>query len=228
MRGLLVLVVSGCAGVAAAPAPPPAAVEHTLGTPFAVPGETMIFEVSLRGMRVGRVEVGVGQPGWVEGKHAIIVKSHGETEGLVSLLGDLDWTLETTIDLETGRPIASVEDAAITFRGKTETEHDASTDDTHDVHSSIVALRGWRSAPNQKTTLELEIADASIDLALHEGGHDWIDRPAVRYDGVAFGKWPFKIWLSDDTARVPLRMETSTKWGRIGVELVEYTAPRDL
>lgn len=228
VRGFLVLCVSGCAGVAAAPAPVATAVEQPVGAPVAVPGETMIFEISLRGLRVGRVQVAVGQPGWFEGKRAIIVKSRGETDGLVSLLGELDWTLETTIDLDSGRPIKTVEDAVITFRGKTETNHDTSSDDTHNIHSSVLALRGWRSAPNQKAALDVEIADARVDLELHEAGHDWVEKPAVRYEGVAFDKFPFKIWLSDDTARVPLRMQTSTKWGAIAVELVEYTAPRDL
>jgi Protein of unknown function (DUF3108) len=184
VRGLLVSCVCGCAGVAAAP-PPPAAVESPLGAPLAIPGETMVFEISLRGLHVARVQVAVGQPGWFEGKRAIIVKSHGETDGLVSLLGELDWTLETTIDLETGHPLSTVEDAVITFRGKTETNHDTRSDDTHNVHSSVIALRGWHSTPNQKTALEVD-------------------------------------------ARVPLRMQTQTKWGGIAVELVEYAAPRDL
>ena len=227
VRGfLVVLCVSGCAGVAAAPptpAPTAAPIEH----PLAIPGEGMVFEISLRGLRVARVQVAVGQPGWFEGKRAIIVKSHGETDGLVALLGELDWTLETTIDLEHGRPIRTVEDAVITFRGKTETNHDISTSETHSIHSAVCALRGWRSSPNQHAELDLDIADAGIELALHEAGHDWIDKPAVRYEGLAFGKFPFKIWLSDDTARVPLRMQTATKWGQIVVELVEYTAARD-
>jgi hypothetical protein len=188
----------------------------------------MVFEISLRGLRVGRIQVAVGQPGWFEGKRAIIVKSRGQTDGLVSLLGELDWTLETTIDLETGHPITTVEDVVITFRGKTETKHDTSRDGTHNVHSSVLALRGWHSAPNQKVALEVEIADASIEIELRERGHDWVDKPAVRYEGIARAKWPFKFWLSDDTARVPLRMQTQTKWGGIAIELVEYAAPRDL
>jgi hypothetical protein len=69
-----------------------------------------------------------------------------------------------------------------------------------------------------------------LPLQFQESAHEFLDRagqPAVRYDGVARGKFPFKIWISDDTARVPLRMETSTKWGAVVVELVEYNAPRD-
>jgi hypothetical protein len=202
-------------------------VQHPLGTPLVVPGETMVFEISFRGLRVARVQVAVGQPGWVGGRRAIIVKSHGETDGLVAMLGGLDWLLETTIDLERGTPIESREHATITFRGKTENSDEHRTDDTHTIHSAVTALRGWRSSPDQHGQIELRIADARISLDVHEAGRDFIDKPAVRYEGVARGKFPFKIWLSDDTARVPLRMQTSTKWGAIAIELVEYTAPRD-
>src|SRR5512139_2417600 len=122
MHGLLVVVSAvwlvACAGVAAAPQPAPAVqapTVATLTTPLAIPGESMVYEISFRGLRAARVQVAVGQPGWVEGRPSIIVKSHGETDGLVALIGELDWTLETTIDLEHGMPLLTVEDAKITF-----------------------------------------------------------------------------------------------------------------
>ena len=230
MRGLLVVVVAGCAGVAAAPPPPVAAVHQPLGTPLTIPGESMVYEIAFRGLRVARVQVAVGQPGWVGGRRAIIVKSRGVTDGLVALLGDLDWQLETTIDLEGGTPLRTIEEAVVTFRGKTETNREDTADATHTVHSAITVLRGWHSAPGQVAQLELRIADARMGVEIHEAAREFLDaagKPVVRYDGVARAKFPFKIWISDDTARVPLRMQTSTKWGAIEVELVEYNAPRD-
>ena len=230
MRGLLVVMLAGCAGVAAAPPPPVAAVHQPLGTPLAIPGESMVYEIAFRGLRVARVQVAVGQPGWVDGQRAIIVKSRGVTDGIVALLGDLDWQLETTIDLERGTPLRTTEEAVVTFRGKTERHRDDTTSPTHTVHSAVTVLRGWRSAPGQAAQLELRIADARMGVELHDAAREFLDetgKPAVRYDGVARSKFPFKIWLSDDTARVPLRVETSTKWGAIEVELVEYDAPRD-
>ena len=229
VRGLLFVVVVGCAGVAAAPAPAPpvAVVEVPLGTPLAVPGETMVYAITLRGLAVARVQVAVGQPGWFERHPAIIVKSHGETDGLVALIGELDWTLETTIDLERGTPLLTVEDAIITFRGKKEANHERNESSTHTIHSAVIALRGWRASPGQHGTIGMQIADAHIELDVHEAGREFLDKPAVRYEGIARGKYPFKIWLSDDTARVPLRMQTATKWGEVAIELVEYTAPRD-
>lgn len=228
MRGLLVVLLAGCTAVGAAPPPPPVpAVLHPLGRPLAIPGEGMLYEVTFRGLRVGRVQVGVGEPGWFEGRRAIIVESRGVTDGIVALLGELDWQLATTIDLERGRPLLTIEEAHLTFRGKTRTERSRSTRDVHSIHSAAAALRGWRSAPGQHARLAVRIDAAHLELALHEAGRDLLDQPAVRYEGVARGKYPFTIWISDDTARVPLRLRTSTRWGGIGVDLVEYTAPRD-
>lgn len=236
MHGLLVvgsaLWLMACAGVAAAPPPAPAAQAPaiaTLTTPLAIPGESMVYEISFRGMRAARVQVAVGQPGWIEGRPSIIVKSRGETEGLIALIGELDWQLETTIDLERGTPLLTVEDAKVTFRGETEDHHERSTDSVHSIHSAVIALRGWRALANQQAQMEVQIADARLDVSLREGVHEMLDtgRPAVRYDGIARSRFPFKMWISDDLARVPLRMHTSTKWGSVAVELAEYNAPRD-
>jgi hypothetical protein len=231
VRGLLVLVFAACARVAAAPsAPAPAPVQHPLGAPLAIPGESMVFELTFRGLQVARVQVAIGQPGWVDGKPSIIVKSHGETDGLVALIGELDWTLATTMHLVDGTPLLVEEDAIIKFRGKTDTNHERSTDARHTIHSAVCVLRGWRSRAGQEGSLAMRVDQAHIELRFHEAAREFLEvagKPAVRYDGVARGKFPFKIWISDDTARVPLRLETSTKWGDVAVELVEYNAPRD-
>jgi hypothetical protein len=226
---------AACAGVSAAPMPPPApAVKpklEPLGAPFLVPGESMIYEVTFRGMRVGRVQVAVGKPGFVNERSAIIIKSAGETDGLLSLIGDLDWNLETTLDMEKGTPIKTVEHAVVTLAGKTETtDRTREESDTHSIHSAAVILRGWHSLPAQEASFEMRIDAAHVDVTLHEAAREFLDvadKPAVRYDGVARSKFPFKLWFSDDAARVPLLLRTATKWGNIVVELVEYNAPRD-
>jgi hypothetical protein len=232
VHGLLVVLLAGCAGVAAAPAPPaptlPAVV--TLGAPLAIAGESMIYEITFRGLRVARVQVAVGQAGWTDGHPSIIVKSHGETDGLIALLGELDWTLSTTMDLVRGVPLLVEEDAIVTFRGKTKTHHDRSTSPTHSIHSAVCALRGWRSLQTQQAEVEMRIDDTELDIKLQDAAREFLEsagKPAVRYDGVASEEFPFKMWISDDLARVPLRVETSTKWGAVTVELVEYNAPRD-
>lgn len=231
MRGLLPVLLAGCTGVAAAPAPAPTApAQHPLGAPLALADESMIYEISFRGFRVAQVQVAVGKPGWFEGRPAIIVKSHGETDGIISLLGDLDWELTTTIDLEHGTPIETKERAVVTFRGKTKTHEDTRRDGVHSVHSAATLMRGWRSVAGQRGNFDVRIDRARLAIAVTDAAREFLDRaskPAVRYDGVARDKYPFKVWLSDDAARVPLSLHTSTKWGAVAIELVEYNAPRD-
>ncbi len=232
MRGLVLVALCGCAGVAAAPSPPVPAVErHPLGAPLVVPGEAMVYDVSFRGIHVGSVQVAIGKPGWIDDRPAVIVRSHGATEGVLALIGDLDWQLATTIDLDTGMVLQVVEDATVTFNGRTETSHhDRKHESLHSIHSAAAALRGWRSAPAQEEHFHVRIDDATLGIAIHEAAHELLpsgDKPAVRYDGVAHEKFPFEVWVSDDAARVPLRMRTATRWGEVIVELVEYTPPRD-
>src|SRR5688572_13030612 len=105
MRSVLLVALVGCAGVSAAPSPVPAPPTPSLiplGSPHVVPGETMVYEIKFRGLPVARVAVAVGKPGWVEGRPAVIVKSRGQTDGIIALIGEIDWAMETTIDLETG------------------------------------------------------------------------------------------------------------------------------
>jgi hypothetical protein len=33
------------------------------------------------------------------------------------------------------------------------------------------------------------------------------------------------VWISDDAARVPLRMRAATKWGAVSADLIDYVAP---
>lgn len=53
------------------------------------------------------------------------------------------------------------------------------------------------------------------------------NRPAVRYDGNVEDKHRFTVWISDDVARVPLKMRAATKLGVVEAELVHYAAPKD-
>jgi hypothetical protein len=41
------------------------------------------------------------------------------------------------------------------------------------------------------------------------------------------GKHPISAWLSDDDARVPLRMHSGSKLGEIDIEMVSYEVPSD-
>jgi hypothetical protein len=38
---------------------------------------------------------------------------------------------------------------------------------------------------------------------------------------------PMTAWVSDDAARVPLKLVAQSRWGEIAVELVDYQIPSD-
>lgn len=203
-----------------------------IGPPVLFADETMVYAISFRGLSVATVRVAVGKPGWVDGRPAIIIKARGATEGLLTLLGEIDWQLATTIDLSTGEAMHMHEEANVTFAGETK-KIDRDRDTTkHTVVSAVASLRGWRSLPNQEASVDLQIDRLDLTATLHEAAHEFLaaqGKPAVRYEGIAAfdSRVPITMWLSDDVARVPLAMRAATKWGAIAVDLVEYEAPRD-
>jgi hypothetical protein len=232
MRAGFFVVLLGCAGASAHSTPPAPAVEAVeLGAPLLFADETMVYAVSFRGISVATVRVAVGKPGVVEGRPAIIVEAKGATEGLLKLIGDMDWQMETTIDTQLGTVIRAHEIADVKVVGETRhIDRDFGTE--HNVLSAVSALRGWHSKPNQEVSTTVRIDRLSLDVTGREAAHEFLDaqgKPAVRYDGVAEveSKVPITMWLSDDVARVPLAMHAATQWGAIDVELVEYEGPRD-
>lgn len=233
---LLALALVGCA---VAPAATPAPASKAVAQPPAVtldrlhgnPGETMEFAVSLRGFTVGRVQTAVGQPGWIDGRHAIIVKSRATVDGMIAVFTEYLGELTTTLDLERGIPIEMHKEEWIVFNGKHDHDeyHRTWNDETHDPHSAAGVLRGWRSRPGDRGTVTMWFGGGSA-VEVVDAGHVVFpdgNRPAVRYEGKTEDDRRFTVWISDDEARVPLRMTASTKFGVVNAELVHYEAPRD-
>jgi hypothetical protein len=115
-------------------------------------------------------------------------------------------------------------------------------DTLHDAHTAMAALRGWRPQPN--TTRSVVVVGGRrlwrVDVKLI--GSDTIgsavgNRHALVFEGQSFrtrtnlqpenGKpgRTFKVWLSDDADRVPLRVSAQTELGDIVMELTEYSRP---
>ncbi|CAN5722709.1 hypothetical protein BH11MYX3_BH11MYX3_28410 [soil metagenome] len=236
LRFALAVAMVGCAvsprppGPAAAPgAQEPAQLVQTFG----VPGEAMEFAATLRGLAVGRVVTAVGKPGWVDGQRALIVKSRGQSTGMIALLAELVWEQTTTINLDRGHIIDSKEETWTVLAG--EHEHETRSldgaEDVHDIHSATAAVRAWRSLPGQTALLDINFGHHTVHAELRDAGHGFLvsaGEPAVRYEGTFEDEVRFSAWVSDDTARVPLRFECELdRFGRIVVELVHYTAPVD-
>ena len=231
VRGILIVAIAGCTAAAPRAAQPELAtvrIEPARPPTLVFPNETFEFVGKLHGIQVARVQSAVGDAGYVDGKRAIIIRSRGFAEGVLSLVTELTWELTTTLDLEGGLPLEHLEEAWLIFRGEQDHERDERSlragDTDHDVHSLICALRGWTALPHEPVKLTVAIGGAQIRLEVWEAGRgEWIGKfPAVRFEGVGRGKYPFTVWISDDADRVPLLVKAETKWGDIIVELVEY------
>jgi hypothetical protein len=140
------------------------------------PGESMRFELSLRGIVGGEATVGVGKPGLARGKRVIIVRSRIESAGVVSMFKEVKDEVTTWVDLDTGLPLEH--QAAVKFGQKEMTietrfaggvagsfdlavsrpgiytrrvAHQAMPADSpaFDAHSVIGALRAWRAEEGQ-------------------------------------------------------------------------------
>lgn len=227
----VVIALAGCAqGFATAPKPDAAPSE--LGQTFGVPGEAMEYQVSLRGVTVGRVQVAVGKPGTFDAHRAIIVRSRGTSAGFLSLITNLKWELTTTLDLDSGLPLHELEESWLESDGEPEHHRNDRNwgERGFNLHAAAGALRGWRSQSGQRARFDVTIDQATIDVELWDAAREYLPsakQPAVRYDGIAREKYSFSVWISDDEARVPLYLRTGTKWGEVTVELVRYDPPTE-
>ena len=149
----MVVALVGCTGVK--PVHDRVHATPLAGTVLVVPGETMEFRIALRGVTMGEVETAIGKPGDVGGKHAVIVRSRGKTDGILKLFGDITWELTSTIDLARGEPIEDREEAWVEFAGQkdhADERHQWADDDRrHDIHSAVGVVRGWHSKPGDRS-----------------------------------------------------------------------------
>jgi hypothetical protein len=202
-----------------------------LALTYGVPGETMEYEFALRGIPVGRAVVAVGELGWVDGRRALIVRGRGQSAGLAALLAEMVWEMTTTLDMDHGYVIRSHEETTMVFAGeKHEEKRDIGDEQAHDVMSAVGAVRAWRSTPAQRAQISIRFGSSSIDGQLVDARHEYLpsaERPAVKYTGTFEEEFHFTGWISDDTARVPLRFECETPIGALTAELVDYRAPRN-
>ena len=226
MWAFVLVVLAGCTGVK--PVQSHAHAVPLQGAVTVVPGEAMEFEVRLRGIRVGRVQTAIGWPGVVGGHRAVIVRSRGKTDGLLALIGDITWELTSTIDLDSGAALSSVEEAWVEFAGEKHHERQPARDGERDIHATVGAVRGWHSKPGDRSELDCAIGGAHLTIAMWDSGRAFAaHQPAVRYDGIVHDELPIAAWISDDAARVPLRLTAQSPWGEIAVDLVDYQIPTD-
>ncbi len=177
------------------------------------PGESMTFEVSLGGIVGGQAALAVGEPGTVDGKDAIVVRSQISAAGALALVKKVQDDLTTTIDLATGLPTTASADVVFGAKsyhhdarydgGKVELEwhqgdatklrhnsYDFSPSVAHDAHSAMASMRIWEGAPGEARRLYLVGGKRIWQTDMTWVGSETIgtrlgNQQAIRLDGVS-------------------------------------------
>lgn len=238
---LAAVLLSACAGQFANPLESDEMVDATeeerpIGPAHGVEREHVEYEVKLRGIVVGKFQIAVGSRGVVDGRQAVVVRSRGAGAGLADAFGDFQWDLTTTVDIDAGCALEEDDEISIAVGGKRVHEHRTRKftleECRHNVHTGAGALRGWRSHIGSTAVLDVAFDGGAVDIDLTDAARETIgtvlgSTPSIRYDGIVRGKHKLSAWLSDDDARVPLRMHTESKLGDVDVEMVSYEVPSD-
>lgn len=210
------------------PAPAAAAAEaaNALGLH---PGETMAFEVHIAGVLAGQAQLAVGQPGEIDGRQVIVVKSRAATAGAAALIKQISDEATSVIDVETGRPI-SLESlivnsgkrttasakfsggiAEVTYQRPTDTEPKTTKINfgnvvVNDAHTAMAQLRGWKATKGSVRTVYVIGGRRLWRVDVTYAGEQTIggalgNRRAIMYQGKSFRAKPNMTIESNKPAR---------------------------
>ncbi len=268
LGAVLFLVHSGCGGsvkkAVADDAGGPVEV-FTVGSGFFAPGEQLTFRLSLKGIEGGEAMIAFGNPGLAEGRRIMIVRSLWQTAGVVEMFRQVRDDVTSWIDMETGYPVYSRSDLkfgkkesivetrfadgkpgsfslkyhrsgrrAVTLRQRL-----AKEETVLDTHSTLAAIRGWRSQEGASAQFYVL---AGRTLWVNKIRHRGVEKiktefgtvDAVRIEGTAQRLTrgmsvdkrkkmrDFTVWVTDDGRRLPVLAVGKTEYGDIRAELVTH------
>lgn len=112
----------------------------------------------------------------------------------------------------------------------------------HDAHSAMAQLRGWRATPGTTRQVWVVGGRRVWRVDVRYVGEETIgtamgNRAAVVFEGSSYRarrdltvesdkpSRTFRVWLSDDADRVPLKVVAKTELGDIAMNLTDYTRP---
>ncbi len=214
------MMVSACAGappvyrsseeVVTPPGPP---VPLEVDKPFFIPGEQMDWKLSLRGIEGGRAQLAVGEPGLIEGKNIVIMRSRVESTGVVALIKKVSDDVTSWLNMDTAS--SQFMEANLTFgkrssrvkvdfhrggykimyhrrgrmarRWRQRLPHGLVA---HEAHSVLAMLRAWRPADGTKAYF-FAVGGRRIwhNVVQYKGKGTVLTamgkRPALRIEGVA-------------------------------------------
>lgn len=212
--------VAACAGADAMTSQPPAAATaaESVSSLGLHPGESMAFEVRLAGVLAGEAQLAVGQPGQLDGRNVLLVRSRAATAGAAALIKKISDEATTVLDLDTGLPIsldsqisnnAKTMTASARFAGATaEVTYQRNTDTApktlklkfgtttvYDGHTAMAQIRGWKAVRGDTRTVFVIGGRRLWRIDMTYAGEESIgsalgNRRAIRFEGKSFRARP--------------------------------------
>jgi hypothetical protein len=185
------------------------------------------------------------------GAAALVRKIVDEATTLIDAETGRPITVETYVEMGDKRTTASATFsgtvANVTYRRSTAAAPQTSRIDfganaLHDAHSAMAQLRGWRAAPGTTRAVFVIGGRRLWRVDVKYAGEESIgsavgNRRTVVYEGMSYrakrdlsieSNRPartFRVWLSDDADRVPLKVAAKTELGDVVMTLTEYNRP---
>lgn len=177
-----------------------------------IPGERFSYRISMLGFDAGAIDIAAGQPGDVDGRKVIFLRSRAQSRGVVAFLKTVTDDVTTWVDVDTGHPLyhhtvskvgdseEEVEiryapgqfDVAETIEGKQVVETQVIPDggSAYDLMTSLMAIRGWRAEPGDRATMHVLRSTLFWRTYAQYHGPDSLKIaigrfPAVRVDGMS-------------------------------------------
>ncbi len=218
-------------------------------------GGILVGEAQLAVGEIGMVEghkaVVVRSRAATAGAAALLKKISDEATTVIDVETFRPVSLETVVEQSGKRVAASAtftgNTAKVTYQRSGDKEPKTSilnfgTTTVHDAHTAMAALRGWKGTKGQTRTVFVVGGRRLWRVDVTYAGEETIggalgNRRAIVFDGKSFRARSnmtvesdkpartFKVWLSDDADRVPIKVTASTELGEIAMDLVEYNRP---
>lgn len=218
-------------------------------------GGLLVGEAQLAVGQVGNVDgrkaLVVRSRAATAGAAALVRKIVDEATTVVDVDSGRPVSVDTLAEVGTKRIAAGtkfgVKSAEVTFTRNTDAKPQKFTIDykghtLHDAHTAMAQLRGWKAAPGTMRTVfviggrRMWRVDVTY-VGEEEIGSALGNRRAVIYEGVSYrvrrdltpeSNKParkFRVWLSDDADRVPLKVTAHTELGDVAMSLTDYARP---
>ncbi len=185
------------------------------------------------------------------GAAALVRKIVDEASTVIDVDSGRPMAVETLVEMGDKRFAAATTFGAaraeVTYTRNTEPKPQTITIDykgqtLHDAHTAMAQLRGWKAPPGTTRSVYVIGGRRLWRVDVKYVGEETIgsalgNRRTVIYEGVSYrirrdltpestkAARTFRVWLSDDADRVPLKVAATTELGEVAMTLTDYSRP---